>query len=326
MIKKLQVYVSPSFDPYENLAVERHLLDVADGESILLYLWQNRSTVVIGKNQNAYSECRTELLKSEGGNLARRLSGGGAVFHDLGNLNFTFLCASQNLDVPKNLEVIREACRLAGIETEVSGRNDLLAGGAKFSGNAFYHSKGRSYHHGTLLICADLERLGRYLTPPKAKLETKGIRSVRSRVINLCQLSPSLTCDAMRGYLVSAAEIVFGLKASLLKAPAREAIAAYAAQFADPTYLYGTPFPFSLSCTGRLPLGEVELLLSVKDGVIDDLRLYTDALDPSLADAIRGALLSLPLELPSIRAALCGVLDEADADAICAILLDQILS
>ncbi len=326
MIKKLQVYVSPSVDPYENLAVERHLLDAADGESILLYLWQNRSTVVIGKNQNAYSECRTELLKSEGGCLARRLSGGGAVFHDLGNLNFTFLCATPNLDVPKNLEVIREACRLAGIETEVSGRNDLLAGGAKFSGNAFYHSKGRSYHHGTILICADLERLGRYLTPPKAKLETKGIRSVRSRVINLCQLSPSLSCDAMRAYLVSAAETVFGLKASRLAAPPREAIAAYAAQFADPTYLYGTPFPFNLSCKGRLPLGEVELLLSVRDGVIDDLKLYTDALDSSLADAIREALLSLPLELPSIRAALCGVLDEADADAICAILSDQILS
>ena len=173
MIKKLQFYVSHTVNPYINLATEKYLFDTVDNDSLILYLWQNQNTVVIGKNQNAFSECRTELLTSEGGRLARRLSGGGAVFHDLGNLNFTFISSTDNLDVAKNMEVIRRACLLAGIDAECSGRNDVLADGRKFSGNAFYNSRGRSYHHGTLLINADTEKLGRYLTPPKAKLRAK---------------------------------------------------------------------------------------------------------------------------------------------------------
>ena len=189
MIKNLQFYVSHTVNPHLNLAIEKILFDAVDDETVILYLWQNQNTVVIGKNQNAFSECRTELLRQEGGTLARRLSGGGAVFHDLGNLNFTFICSTDNLDVAKNMEVIRRACLLSGITAELSGRNDILASGKKFSGNAFYNSKGRSYHHGTLLINADMEKLDRYLTPPKAKLETKGIKSVRTRVINLSELA-----------------------------------------------------------------------------------------------------------------------------------------
>ena len=135
MIKKLQFYVSHTTDPHLNLAVERTLFDTVDNEALILYLWQNQNTVVLGKNQNAFSECRTELLREEGGTLARRLSGGGAVFHDLGNLNFTFICSTENLDVSKHMHVIRRACLLAGIETELSGRNDILADGRKFSGD-----------------------------------------------------------------------------------------------------------------------------------------------------------------------------------------------
>ncbi len=326
MIKKLQCYVSHAVDPHLNLAIEKFLFDTVDHETLVLYLWQNQNTVVIGKNQNAFSECRTELLCEEGGTLARRLSGGGAVFHDLGNLNFTFLCSTENLNVAKHMEVIREACRLAGIETELSGRNDVLAEGKKFSGNAFYNSRGHSYHHGTLLVSADLEKLGRYLTPPKAKLETKGIRSVRSRVINLSELSPSLTCDEMRSHLLSAAQTVFGLSAEPFGEISREKIAPYAEQFGSREFLYGSPIPFNVSCEGRLPFGGAELKLCVKDGRIVDLELYTDALDSDLSATVKQALVSLPFDLSAIRDALLGALDTADAEALIALLSDQIFS
>ena len=117
-------------------------------------------------------------------------------------------------DLPR--PVILAACAMAGIPAEKSGRNDLLAEGRKFSGNAFYHSKGFSYHHGTLLIDTDMNRLGRYLSPPKAKLESKGVTSVRSRVVNLKELSPTLTCAKMKEYMTRALEAVYGQKALLL--------------------------------------------------------------------------------------------------------------
>ena len=198
MIETLRVCESEGLDPYRNLAIEQHLLETVLGGCCLLYLWQNERTVVIGRNQNAWAECRTTALFEEGGRLARRLSGGGAVYHDLGNLNFTFLLCEEDYDLTRQLSVIRRACSLCGIETEISGRNDLLASGRKFSGNAFCHHEGRAYHHGTLLIDVDADAMGRYLSPSKAKLEAKGVESVRSRVVNLRELNPALTVDMLK--------------------------------------------------------------------------------------------------------------------------------
>lgn len=326
MIKKLQFYISHTVDPYVNLATEKFLFDTVDNETIVLFLWQNQNTVVIGKNQNAFSECRTELLAKEGGVLARRLSGGGAVFHDLGNLNFTFICSTENLDVSKNMQVIRKACLFEGIETELSGRNDILAAGRKFSGNAFYNSKGRSYHHGTLLLNADTDKLSRYLTPPKAKLQTKGIKSVGSRVINLSELSSSLTCDGMRAHLLAAAESVFGLHAESFGEISFEKIESYVKDFSDSEYLFGSPIPFNVSCEGRLPFGNVQLNLCVNNGYITDLKLYTDALDSGLAVDVKQALTSIPFNLPAISDALFKSINAADAIALTSFLSDQIFS
>ena len=326
MIKKLKIYVGNTVDPYINLAIEKFLFDSVDNETVILYLWQNQNTVVIGKNQNAFSECRTELLRKEGGTLARRLSGGGAVFHDLGNLNFTFISSTENLDVSKHMQVIREACRLTGIETELSGRNDILADGKKFSGNAFYNSKGHSYHHGTILISADMEKLGRYLTPPKAKLETKGIKSVKSRVINLSELCPTLSCDTMKSYLLSAAEKVFGLTAEDFGEISHEMIAHHADNFGDKEFIYGSPIAFNLSCEGRLPSGNAELKLCVNNGCITDLGLYTDALDSEISETVKKALVSLPFELSIISDALFKALGDDDARALVSLLLEQIFS
>ena len=324
MINKLQFYISDGFDPYRNLAIEKHLFDTVDGETLILYLWQNQNTVVIGKNQNAFSECRTELLHEEGGHLARRLSGGGAVFHDLGNLNFTFICSTENLDINKHMEVIREACRLAGIETELSGRNDILAGGRKFSGNAFYNSKGHSYHHGTLLIDANTEKMTRYLTPPKAKLEAKGVKSVRARVVNLSELAPSLTCESMKEHLLSAFESVYGITPQPHIDIEEEKTATLAELFGSWDYLYGSPLPFNVSCQARLHFGDVELQVQVSDGLIRNIRVYTDALDTELSGQIENALISLPFDFAVMSDALVRSLPEDVALSLVSLLSEQI--
>ena len=145
-----------TFDPYFNLAMEKWLCDHLDGRRIL-YLWQNEHTVVIGKNQNPLKECRLAALKQDGGLLARRCSGGGAVYHDLGNLNFTMLVPNDQFDLHRQCSVLLQAVRQFGVDAQFSGRNDLTAQGRKFSGNAFYHGPHGSFHHGTLLVDTDSE-------------------------------------------------------------------------------------------------------------------------------------------------------------------------
>lgn len=304
MIHQLKIYVGRSFDPYENLAVEKHLLDTIADDECLLYLWQNEHTVVIGRNQNPWAECRCALLEEEGGKLARRLSGGGAVYHDRGNLNFTFLCPTVDYDVAKQMKVIQVACRMAGIDTVVSGRNDILAAGRKFSGNAFYHSQGRSYHHGTLLINADMERVARYLTPSREKMESKGVKSVSARVVNLGELAPALTVDTMKAYMTAAFGEVYGLPVTERTVIDRAAVSELAENYGSWDYLYGKPMPFTLSCEGHFAWGQIKLHFEARDGIIRSVQVFTDAMDWQLAEQIRDALTGCRLTAQAIDAAL----------------------
>ena len=152
MIERISVIDADGTDPYRNIALEECLLhDVRPGQCIL-YLWQNQRTVVLGRNQNALDECDVTALERDGGHLARRLSGGGAVYHDLGNLNFTFLVPTADYDQRAQTETILGAVRAMGVDAMRTGRNDLVVDGRKFSGHAYYHTGDKSYHHGTLMV------------------------------------------------------------------------------------------------------------------------------------------------------------------------------
>ena len=304
----LRCYVSKETDPYRNLAMEKRLLELAQPDECILYLWQNKNTVVIGRNQNAWAECRTELLSREGGSLARRLSGGGAVFHDLGNLNFTFVMCEEHYDLAKQLSVIQAACADCGISTSLSGRNDILAEGYKFSGNAFYHHGGKAYHHGTILIDVDVEKLGRYLSPPKAKLEAKGISSVRSRVINLKQLQPTLTCETMKAHMQVAFAQVYGAEVTPLALTAEDLqiIENYAREFSQWQWLYGQRLPFQFSCQAQFAWGNIQLQFQVEGGHIAAAKVYTDAMNSELAYILENALSGCPLSLEQLRQRLDG--------------------
>lgn len=324
MIQKLQYYIAHTHNPHYNLAVEKHLLDRVDADTCILYLWQNENTVVIGKNQNAWAECRIRELEEAGGKLARRLSGGGAVFHDLGNLNFTFVYTKENADINRNMQILQTACRLAGIETEFSGRNDLLADGKKFSGNAFYNSGGKAYHHGTLLIDADLEKMGRFLTPAKAKLAAKGVTSVRARVTNLKSLAPDLTCEKMQAYVLTAFEEIYGLKATQIKIRDAKEIDTLTEAYQSREYLLGKTLPFTATAEAHFDWGHAELQLDVQTGIIRNTQLFTDAMDETLSERVTSALTDCPLDADTTRAALTAALPKPQADGIYA-LLKQIL-
>ena len=292
MVKRLCYYVGKSENPYYNLAVEQYLMETVPADTCILYLWQNRHTVVIGRNQNAWAECRTTQLAADGGHLARRLSGGGAVYHDLGNLNFTFLLSKENYDVAKQLQVIVTACKNLGIAAEATGRNDVTVDGRKFSGNAFYDAKGQAYHHGTLLVDVDMANLGQYLMPSKAKLQSKGVDSVRSRVVNLKELCPELTIAGMQQEILKAFCQVYGLEAQELTEELldKDYVNQLTERNASWDWNYGKSLPATFSCEARFDWGSVTVEAKVEQGAVTQARVYSDSMDWRISQQLQDAL------------------------------------
>lgn len=290
MKKNYFVYRSNITDPHRNLAAEEYLTKTVRAGEPILFLWQNANTVVIGKNQNSYAECNLEKMQKDGVTLSRRLSGGGAVYHDLGNLCFSFISHEDDHDIRGQLSIIADACRAFGIEAAPTGRNDIETGGRKFSGNAFYSVGKNKCHHGTVLISADTGRLADYLTVSKTKLQAKGIKSVTSRVVNLGELNESITPDSF-------AEAMIRSCASLLcPMPDESLYRGRAELFGSHEWLFGEDPEFSDELKFRTTAGEFTLLLNVKQGKISDCRVYTDALDEGAAEKLRNTVIGKKFE------------------------------
>lgn len=281
MIDNIKYFISNQNNPYKNLALEEYLLKNVLENQCILYLWQNEKTVVIGKNQNPWKECKIEALAEDGGSLARRLSGGGAVFHDLGNLNFTFLVRKDNYDVEKQLQVILNAVKNLGIPAEKSGRNDITVEGRKFSGNAFYSDGINNYHHGTILVDVDMSMLSHYLNVSKAKLESKGVTSVRSRVVNLIEYRLDLDIDLMKNELIKAIGQVYGHTPELFdeRSLSHKDIDKLEKKFSSWEWSCGRKLEFTFSYEERFPWGNIELQYVVDKGIIKDCAIYSDSLN-----------------------------------------------
>lgn len=288
MIDKITYVESKEFNPYKNLAVEEYLLLHLEDKECILYLWQNQNTVVIGKNQNAWKECKISSLEEDGGYLARRLSGGGAVYHDLGNLNFTFLAKKENYNVKRQLEVILNAVRKLGIHAEKTGRNDIAIDGKKFSGNAFYEKDDRCYHHGTIMMDVNKNVLSKYLIVSKEKLQSKGVNSVKSRVTNLREYVPELTLERLKEVLVASFEEMYGScleKKSIDMLDTKE-VESLTKKYESWEWLYGKKLDFQNEIAKRFVWGEVSIQFMVDKGIIQDVAVYSDALHTELIQAI----------------------------------------
>jgi len=318
MVDNIKIIHTRTLDPWWNLAVEEYLLDRVNPGQCILYLWQNENTVVIGRNQNPWRECRTEQLESDGGKLARRLSGGGAVFHDTGNLNFTFIVDRKLYDLEKQLTVILNAVKELGIEAEMSGRNDLIADGRKFSGNAFCFRKDSAYHHGTVLVSADFSKLSKYLAVSAEKMRSKGVKSVQSRVVNLSELKPGLTVDEVAEALKESFQKIHGMKAetevSLKDAKYdRQILEELYAKYSSWRWRYGEAPKFDIDLETRFPWGGVEIGFRLEGGKVVEASVFSDALDESyiagLPDIFKGCEFSSKKLAQRIR-------DFADADEI----------
>ena len=280
--------------PYRNQALEEYLLDQVDSKSLILYLWQNRRTVVIGKNQDAFNECNIERLENDGGYLARRLSGGGAVYHDLGNLNFTFLSRKDNHDVDRQDKVILDAMNRLGFDAEKNGRNDLLIDGRKFSGHAYYSRGDRCYHHGTIMYDVDEEKLSDYLNVSMLKLKDQAVSSVKSRVVNLKSLSEDLTIDDIKKSLAASFEDNYGMKAEIIGEDSldQDMIATLEEKYSDPAWRYSARIEYPHVMEKKFDFGIVRIGYELEGNVISDLAVYSDSLHTEsiekLIDILKG--------------------------------------
>jgi lipoate-protein ligase A len=288
-----KIFFSDTVDCWFNLALEEYYLEELDREEqeqCIFYLWQNRKTVVIGRHQNAWRECRHRLLEQEGGKLARRISGGGAVYHDLGNLNFSFLVSRRLFDVHRQLEVILAALRKLGIQAVFSGRNDLTAGGRKFSGNAFCYRQRAALHHGTLLVSADMGAMTRYLSVSTEKMRSKGVDSLTARVVNLAELQPGLSVPELKTALQESFQRIYGGEAAMVKRwqklnslPRWQELFTRQSSWA---WRLGRSPRFDVDLTTRFDWGAIELGLRLSRGRIRSASVYSDAMDEAFIDVL----------------------------------------
>lgn len=291
---KLRYTETDCTNPFINLATEEYMtFRAAEGE-VTMYLWQNANTVVIGKNQNPWRECRVESMREGDCKLARRISGGGAVYHDLGNLNFTFIAREDEYDIPKQTEVILEAVRLLGINAEKTGRNDLTIDGMKFSGHAYYQSNGYCYHHGTIMFNVDPTPLGEYLNVSASKLKSKGVKSVRSRITNLINHKPDVTLEELKKALYDAFAKVYGGEVERFDIPTAESdpeLKALIDKYSSEEWRFGRKIPFTTSISERLDWGGVDVELQVEGGVIKDCGIFSDSLETEVFGVLKENLI-----------------------------------
>lgn len=290
--------VNTSTDPHFNLAFDEYCLQQYRSDEDFFYLWRNRPSVIIGLNQNAYSEVNLDYLDSHGITLARRVTGGGAVYHDLQNLNYTFI--GHSVSPQPFVAALREL----GVEAELTGRNDIFVGGRKVSGYARRVWHDREIVHGTLMYDVDIDTLTGVLDAPGSKMEAKGIASVRSRVANLKDALPQFASldelqDALHGILAAGdGQVPMGEEdIAEIGRMAEE-------KFATWEWVYGHSREADFRRRTKLACGTVEAGISIDRGRISGLEFSGDFLGDRPAGELASALKGTKFEKKAVRDAL----------------------
>ena len=267
-----------SANPYFNLACEEYYLE--NSQEDIFMLWQNDNTVVIGRNQNTLSEINYDYVKETGAKVVRRMSGGGAVYHDKGNINFTFIKSSDNLfsDYKTFTKPIIDFLATLGVCATLSGRNDILIDDKKISGNAQFTKNGRILHHGTLLFSSPSDVISNVLNVSEEKIKSKGVKSVKSRVTNISEflkenISATEFKERLAEFVIKNEENVIEYDISgdtdKIKALAKEKYETWEWNFG-----YSPKYDFTRK--KRFPFGSVEVNLHIEEGTIQNAKVYGD--------------------------------------------------
>ena len=300
-------------DPRINLAIEEYALKNLDINETYLLFYINEPSIIIGKNQNTIEEINTEYVEGNGIHVVRRLSGGGAVYHDLGNLNFSFITKDDGESFHNFLkftEPVIKALEKLGVKAELSGRNDLTAEGRKISGNAQFSTKGRMFSHGTLLFDSEIDSVVSALKVKKDKIESKGIKSIRSRVANISEfLNEKISIEEFRSLIL---EYIFGGRDKIQEYELTEEDWEKIHQLSKERYQnwdwnYGKSPKFNLQHSHRFPVGQIDIRLEVTKGVIDDSKIYGDFFGVGDVSEIEDKLAGIRYEKTEIEKALANI-------------------
>jgi lipoate-protein ligase A len=269
-------------DPRINLAIEEYALKNLDINETYLLFYINEPSIIIGKNQNTIEEINSEFVEANGIHVVRRLSGGGAVYHDLGNLNYSFITKDDGEsfhNFKKFTEPVISALGELGVNAELSGRNDIVVKGRKISGNAQFSTKGRMFSHGTLMLDSEIENVVSALKVKKDKIESKGIKSIRSRVANISEFLPEkIAIEDFRSLLLRS---IFGGTENveeyvLTDSDWKKIHQLSAERYQKWEWNYGKSPKFNLQRSYRFSVGQIDIRLEVNKGVIEDCKIYGD--------------------------------------------------
>jgi len=299
-----------NYDPRINLAIEEYALKHLDINETYLLFYINEPSIIIGKNQNTIEEINTKYVEDQKIHVVRRLSGGGAVYHDKGNLNFSFITKDDGNsfhNFKKFTEPVVEALKKLGVNAELSGRNDLMAEGRKISGNAQFSTKGRMFSHGTLLFDSEIENVVSALKVKKDKIESKGIKSIRNRVANISEfLEQKVTVEEFREMLL---RYIFEGEENITEYKLTEKDWETIHQISKERYQswdwnYGKSPKFNLQHSHRFPVGQIDVRLEVNKGKIDACTIYGDFFGVGDVQEVQEKLTGVRYEKASIEQAL----------------------
>lgn len=297
-------------DPQINLAIEEYALKNLDINDTYLLFYINEPSIIIGKNQNTIEEINTKYVEDNGIKVVRRLSGGGAVYHDLGNLNFSFITKDDGNsfhDFQKFTKPVVEALHKLGVNAELSGRNDITVEGRKISGNAMFATRGRMFSHGTLMFDSEIENVVSALNVKAEKIESKGIKSIRSRVANISEyLQEKVTIEEFKQMIL---RYIFDGEENIEEYVLTEEDWEKINQLSKERYQnwdwnYGKSPSFNVQQSHRFPSGSVDVRLDVKKGIIENCKIYGDFFGVGNVEDIEVRLVGSKYEKASIENAL----------------------
>jgi lipoate-protein ligase A len=300
-------------DPRINLAIEEYALKNLDINQTYFLFYINEPSIIIGKNQNTIEEINAEYVEKNGIHVVRRLSGGGAVYHDLGNLNYSFITKDDGEsfhNFRKFTEPVIAALKKLGVNAELSGRNDIEVGGRKISGNAQFSTKGRMFSHGTLMLNSEMENVVAALKVKKEKIESKGIKSVRSRVANISEfLEKKISIEEFRSFLL---RNIFDGQQEIPEYVLTEEDWTKIHELSKERYQswdwnYGKSPKFNLQRSHRFPVGTIDIRLEVSKGMIENCKIYGDFFGVGDVSEIEAKLTGIRYEKGEIEKALANM-------------------